>query len=139
MRLVAQELPHAGVSGHRVGDQAALGELGHEVMEIGEPEEQVHFGDLGLQFLLIALDQAPHRHDRLDVALLLELGGPQDRVDRFLLGGVDEAAGVDENHIGVGQVGRDHRAVTDQVSHEPLGIDRRFVAAEGDDAELHPR
>ncbi len=127
------------MSGDGIGDQSALGELGHEVMQVREPQKQVDLGDLVLQFLLIALDEAPDRHDRFDVALLFELGGAQDGVDRFLLGGVDEAAGIDENDVGVRQVGGHHRAVAHQVSHQAFGIDRRFIAAERDDAELHPR
>ncbi len=137
--LVAEELPHAGVSGNGIGDQSALGELGHEVMQVREPQKEVDLGNLVLQFLLISLDQAPDGHDRFDVAFLLELSGAQDRVDRFLLGGVDEAAGIDENDVGVRQIGGHHRAVAYQVSHQAFGIDRRFIAAERDDAELHPR
>jgi hypothetical protein len=29
--------------------------------------------------------------------------------------------------------------VADQLAHEALGVHRRLVAAEGDDAQFHPR
>jgi len=32
--------------------------------------------------------------------LLLELRGLEHRVDRLLLGRIDEAAGIDQNHVG---------------------------------------
>ena len=72
--LVPEELPHTGVSGDRVVDQAPLGELGDEMMEVREAEEQVDLGDLALQLLLVALHQATDRHDRLH-ALRLETCG----------------------------------------------------------------
>ena len=34
MRLIAQELPHAGMPGDRIGDEAPPGELGDQMMEL---------------------------------------------------------------------------------------------------------
>ncbi len=139
MGLVTEELPDARVRGDRIVDQATLGQLGHEVMQVGEPEEEVDLGHFRLQFLLIALHEAADRHDGLDAALFLELRRAENRVDRFLLGRVDEAAGVDQDDVGASEVARDDGAVPHEVTHDPLGIDGRFVAAKGDDAQLHPR
>jgi hypothetical protein len=127
------------MGGDGIGQQAALGERGHQVMQVGETEEQVHLGHLGLQLLAVALDQAPHRHHRLHRPGGLEPRGLEDGVDRLLLGGVDEAAGVDQDDVGGREVGRDHGAVAHERPHQALGIDGGLVAPERDDAELHPR
>ena len=137
--LVAQELADAGVGRHGVVDQAALGQGGYEVVEVRESEKQVDLGDLLRQLPLVALDQAADGDDRFHAALRLEARGRQDRIDRLLLGGVDESAGVDEDHVGVWEVRGHDRAVPHEVAHQALGVDGRLVAAERDDAELHPR
>jgi len=72
---VPEELADARVARERVVDQAALGERRHQVMQVGEPEKQVHLGDLLLQLLLVALDQASDGHHRSDVALRLKACG----------------------------------------------------------------
>ena len=61
----------------------------------------------------------------------------EDGVDGFALGGVDEAAGIHQDDVGGLEVADDLGPMADQIPHEPLGIDRRLVAAERDDAELH--
>ena len=109
------------------------------MVEVGESEEQVDFGDLLLELLLVALDQAADRNDGLHAADPLELRRFQDGLDGFPLCRVDEPARVDEDHVGVGEVGRHDRAVADELAHEPLGVDGRLIAAERDDAQLHPR
>jgi hypothetical protein len=128
VRGAAQELPHPGMPGDRIRNETPAGELGHEVVEIGEPEKQIDLRHLRLQLIFVALHQAPDGHDSFHVARLLEPGGFEQGVDGFLFGGVDEPTGVDEHHVGAGQVGRERRPVAHQVSHEPLGIDRRLVA-----------
>ncbi len=139
MRLVAEELAHTGVDRHRVVDQSARGEVGHEVMQIGKPEEQVHFGDFLLELPSVAFDEAADRHDGFDVPFPLEPRGAEDGVDRLLFGRVDEPTGVDEDHVGRGQIASHDRAVPHELPDDPFRIDRRLVAAERDDAELHPR
>ena len=139
VRRAPEEPADARVPGDRVGDQAPRRQLGHETVQVGESEEQVDLGELLQQLLLVALDQTPDGHHRFDVALLFQLRRLEDRVDRLSLRRVDEPAGVDEDHLGVGQVGRHDRPVADQLAHEPLGIDGGLVAAEGDAAQPHPR
>jgi hypothetical protein len=138
MRLIAEELADTGMRGDRVIDETALRELGNEVLELGESQKQVDFGDFLLQLVLIALDETPDRDDGFD-PLLLEPRGFQHRIDGFLLRRVDETAGVDEDDIGARQVGRHDGAVAHELSYEPLRVHRRLVAAERNDAELHPR
>jgi len=104
-----------------------------------EAQEEIDFGHLFLQFLLIPLHETADRHDRLDPAGPLELRRLEDRVDRFALRRVDESAGVDEDDVGVGKVVGERGTVAHQVAHQPLGVDGGLVAAERDDAEFHPR
>jgi hypothetical protein len=136
--LVAQELADPGVGGDRIGNQAALRQLWDQVMELRKAQEEVDFRNLVLELMFVALHETPDRHDRLDPRLLLELCRAEDGVDRFLLRGVDEAAGVDEDDVRAGEVGRDDGAVPHQLAHEPLGVHGGLVAAEGNDAQLHP-
>ncbi len=75
MRRISEELPHAGVGGHRVGNQPALGEHRHEVVQVGESEKQIDFRDLLLQLLLVSLHETADGNDRLDGALRLEACG----------------------------------------------------------------
>ena len=89
--------------------------------------------------MLVALDQAADGDDGFDVAVLLQFRRGEDGVDRFLLRGVDEAAGIDEDDVGMLKVGGHDRPVADQVADEALGVDGRFITPQGDDAELHPR
>ena len=139
VRRISQELADAGMPRDGILDEPAAAQLGHEVVQIREAEEEIDLGNLRLQLLLVALHQASRGYDRFHAALGLELGGAEDRVDRFLLRGVDEAAGVDEDDVGIREVLGDDRAVAHQLAHQPLRVDRRLVAAERDDAELHPR
>ena len=138
MRLRAEELPHAGMCGDGIGNQPALRQLRDEVMQLGESEKQIDFGNLLRKLLLVALHQATDGDDRLD-STLFQLRRGQDGIDRFLLRGVDETAGVHQNDVRLRQHRGHHGAVPNQIAHEAFGIDRRLVAAEGNDAELHPR
>jgi hypothetical protein len=46
-----------------------------------------------------------------------------DRAEGFLDRGVDEAAGVDDDEIGAGVVGRGRIALRAKLREDPLGID----------------
>jgi hypothetical protein len=59
-----------------------------------------------------------------------------DRVERFLLGAVEEAAGVDDHHVGAVIGVRDDIALRPQLGQDPLGIHQRLRTAEADDADL---
>ena len=123
----------------RVSDQPPLRELGHQAVQVRKAQEQVYLGDLLFELFLVALHQASDRHDGLDGAVGFQLGGGEHRIDGLALRGVDEAAGVDEDDVGARQVGRHDGAVAHELGDQSLGVDRRLVAAEGDDAQLHPR
>jgi hypothetical protein len=63
----------------------------------------------------------------------------EDGVDGLLLGGVDEAAGVDDDDLGVFGSGCELGSVVVEQAHHDLGVDEVFGAAEGDEAYLGTR
>ena len=65
--------------------------------------------------------------------------GLHHRLDGLALGGVDEPAGVDEDHVRLLEGRRDAGAVADEVRDQVLRVHRRLVAAERNDAELQLR
>src|SRR3989338_5738933 len=85
----------------------------------------------------MTLHHAPYGDDGASAPLLLQSPRVHDGVDRLLLGGVDEAAGIDENDVGVLRVGRHFRAPIDEFGEIPLGVDRVLVAPHGNDGYLH--
>src|SRR5581483_965941 len=75
-----------------------------------------------------------------DQLLSISLAGGEadDRVDRLLLRGVDEAAGVDDNDVGgLGSRDRDVLAGA-QHTADPLAVGDVLRAAQGDDVVAHP-
>ena len=69
-----------------------------------EAEHRVGLGQLVGQLLAVPLGQAADRDHGAGPAGLLQRGGREQRVDRVLLGLLDEAAGVDHGDVGVGRV-----------------------------------
>ena len=66
-------------------------------------------------------------------AVLMHL---KDVADGFFLGGVDEGAGVDDDHIGQLGFGDDAHAGLMEVADHDFAIDEIFCATEGDEADL---
>ena len=58
----------------------------------------------------------------------------EDGVDGLLLGGVDEAAGVDDEDLGVFGAGGELGAAAMEQAHHDLGVDEVLGAAERDEA-----
>ena len=56
--------------------------------------------------------------------------GLADRLEAFLLGGVEEAAGVDQHHVGPGVIGAHGIAVGAQAGEDAFAVDQRLGAAE---------
>jgi hypothetical protein len=124
-RQVAAEDPHARVRRERLGRQhAARGELRDEPVHLAGAEEQVDLGQRLGEFRLVPLHHAADRDQRLAGAVGLELPGLHDRVDRLLLGRVDEAARVHQDHLGLGHVARRGGPVGDELGEVALGVDR---------------
>jgi len=59
-----------------------------------------------------------------------------DRAQRFLDRGVDEAAGVDDDEVGAGVVGRDEVALGPQLREDALRVYKCLGTAEGNEADL---
>src|SRR5205085_5691157 len=80
----------------------------------------------------VLLDHAAADDQPLD-ALPLALGNFEDGVDRLLFGGVDEAARVHDDDVGLIEVVRDRdvRFLAELTEHD-LGVDEVFRAAQGD-------
>ena len=127
------------VRSQRVLDQTASCQFRDQPVQIGEAKVEIDFRDLLLKLALVPLNQAPDCHDRLDRPVHLQFRGVQDGLDGLSLGGVNEPAGVDQDDVGAVRLGSDLRPVAHQLAHQPLGVHRRFVAAERNDGELHER
>jgi hypothetical protein len=88
----------------RFTKQSALVELRHESLHLGRAKEEIDFRNGIDELGFVALDHATDRDDCLAAPLRLESRGLDHRVDRFLLGGVDEATRVDDDDFGVGEI-----------------------------------
>ena len=111
---------------------------GEDGFEFTGADYGVYFGDVLLDFVAVALDEAAGDDDTLGLSavLLLVLDHLEDGVDGLLLGGVDEAAGVDDDDLGVFGSGREFGTVVMEQAHHDLGVDEVFGAAERDEAYL---
>ncbi len=98
-----------------------------------EGREDVDLGQRGAQFGGMARDQAAVGC-HLRAARVGRLGGVEQDVDRLGLGGVDEAAGVDEDEVGGAGRGRPV-AGTRQRRPKPVRIGLVLGTPEGDDGE----
>ena len=96
----------------------------------------IYFGDVLPDLVAVALDEAAGYDDAacLAAVLLLVLDHLEDGVDGLLLGGVDEAAGVDDDDLGVFGSGGEFGAVVVEQAHHDLGVDEVLGATERNEA-----
>src|SRR2546423_15602169 len=78
----------------------------HDLRDVSGAEHSIDLRNLRLQLVAIALAKTSRDDEPLAGAGLFELGQLEDRVDRLLLGRVDERACVYDEHIGFGWIGR---------------------------------
>ncbi len=92
------------VAGAGFGARPAAVEDG---FELAGADDGVDLGDVLADLVAVALDEAAGDDELLGAAAvgLLVLDHLEDGVDGLLLGGVDEAAGVDDEDLGVFGVG----------------------------------
>ena len=113
---------------------SAVEVAGH--VDVGvEPEHRVGLGQLGGELLAVPLGQAADGHDGLGAAAVLEVGGLEQRVDRVLLGLLDEAAGVDHGDVGLGRVVDQQPPLGGEPAGQLLGVDLVAGAAEGHEGD----
>ena len=118
--------------------------FGHQVDE-RRGDRRRGFVDRGDDFLiLLRAGDREHVGEAVadDVGFLAHAAGDDDAAvlgdrfaDRFealFLGGIEEAAGVDQHHVGAGIVGRHVVAVGAQLGHDPLAVDQGLGTAERD-------
>ena len=108
---------------------------GEDVFEFAGADDGVDLGDVFLDFVAIALDEASGDDELLGFAMRLMAGHLEDGVDRFLLGRVDEGAGVDDQDVGGFGVAGDARAGVVEQAHHDFAVDEVFGAAEADESD----
>jgi hypothetical protein len=134
---VAEILPHSRVPRHRIDDEAPRSQGWYQPVEVAESKEEIDLRNLPGELVPIPLDEASHHGDRLHLAFPFEGGRLQHRLDGFLLGGIDEATSVDEDHVGGLEVSNYPCPVSHKLANQTFRVDRGFVATEGDDTEFH--
>ena len=99
----------------------------------------VHLRDLFDDLMLVTLRQTTC-YDHLQLRLLFLIGtGLQNAVDGLLLGTFDEAAGVHDDGVGLGEVGGGGMAALQQSVTHHVGIHLVFGTAEGNQCNYHNR
>ena len=131
---IVVEVQAARVHGRGVFDPLAHG---HDAVDFVGPDDGVHLGHVLQDVAPVALDQAPGDDQALRPAHLLVLGHLQDGVDRLLLGGVDETASVDDQHLGLVRMGGELMPAGGELAHHDFRIDQILGATEADKTDLH--
>ena len=106
----------------------------HDALIAACSAQRVDLGQLGLHFVRVALHQAAGDDQTLHFADLLVLRRVEDGLDGLALGGLDEPAGVDHAHVGLGHVLGDFPARRAQQGEHVLAVHQIFGAAERDES-----
>jgi hypothetical protein len=92
---------------------------GEDGFEFAGADYGVDFGDVFLDFVAVALDEAAGDDEALGGAGGFVLDHFEDGVDGLLLGGIDEGAGVDDEDFGVFEaVGEAGAGAVEQAHHD---------------------
>ena len=95
------------------------------------PDDGIHFRDFLLNLVMIALREATTGDEGLNLTALSPFGEFQKRIDAFLLGVSDEAAGIDDDGLRLFLVIRKGMSLLFQKTQHHLGIHEILVAAKG--------
>ena len=109
----------------------------HDLRHFACSKDCVDLRNLLSQFVAIPLGQAAGDDQSFAGARLLVLGHLEDGVDRLLLRFVDERAGVDDEHVGVGGIAGELMPLLLGEPEHHLGVDEVLRAAERDHSNLH--
>ena len=107
---------------------------GQDFVQFAGADYCVYFGDIFLDLIAEALDEATGHDQSFGFAAGFLAGHFEDFVDRFLLRGANERAGVDDDDVGIFGIGSRLGSGVDQHAHHDLAIDEVFGAAEADKA-----
>ena len=105
----------------------------------GRPDDRVDLRDLLKDLLLVSLGHAAGDHKDFQVPGLLQVSQSEDLLDALLLGLLDETAGVDHRRFRFILVIRDLIPVFGKDAEHFLGVDKIFVAAEGNHIQFHKK
>jgi len=120
-----EDVEERGRDGGGAGDAGGF----EDGLEFASPDDSVDLGNAFADLVAVPFDEAAGNDELLRVALGFEAGHLEDGVDGFLLGGVDERAGVDDDNFGVFGLGGQARAAAIEEAHHDLGVDQVFGAA----------
>ena len=115
---------------------------GHDFFQLVGADHGVHFGNVAADLIAVALHQATRHHQSFEAAGLLELSHFENGLDRFLLGGVDETARVDDDDLGVLRIRSQLPAVRGELPHHDFGVHQILGAAQADKTDfqgVYPR
>ena len=119
------------------GSAQLLGQEPRQLLILPDSQQDVDLRQLFRQLLPIPLREAARGHQHPTAAPLLVLGHLQDGVDALLLGRVDEAAGVHDQHLRLLGVGGELIAGPPQQAQHPLRVHLVLGTAKADDAYVH--
>ena len=137
-RALRQDMERRVVAGVAAGSEARGSE---NRFEFASADDGIDLRNVLLNLVAVALDQTAGDDDALRLAaiLLLMLHHLEDGIDGLLLGGIDEAAGVDDDNLGVFSARRQLGSVVVQHAHHHLGVDEILGAAERDEPYFRAR
>src|ERR1051325_953585 len=100
-------------------------------------DEGVDLRHLCAQLLAIALDEATGDDEALGPSLGLQPRRFQNSVDRFLLGRLDEAAGIDDHRVGLSSIRRNLITGLLELAHHDLAVHQILRTAQTDKSDFH--
>ena len=106
-----------------------------DAQQVARADEDVHLWQRLPQFIGVALGEAPGDDEAAVLAAGLDARQVEDGVDRLLLGRGDEAAGVDDQHVGCLRVEHQLVAAAGEHAEHDLGVDLVLRTTEGDEVD----
>ena len=132
VRAFAHRQPVAGMQQKLAADQTARLQPRNQLVGLRGAQKEIDLGERLEEFSLVALDHAADGDEALQRAVRLEASGVDDGIERFLLGRIDEAAGVDDDELCVAEVIDGNGAEGGELREVALAVDGVLVATEGD-------
>src|SRR5436309_2553148 len=126
---ISREEPDSRMNRRHIVDQPALVKLGDQPIDLRGAKEEIDFRQRLDKLVFVPLNHASDANDSAAGARLLESSRLDERIDRFLLGGVYKPARVHDDDLGLIEVRRELRATVGELSDVALAVDRILVAA----------